>query len=151
MRTRAARTRKWMQVGIGLIMAGTLGACATSVQGARQSPQATVNGFYAWYSDYEGSPLGGRAYRESEYLSTKFVRQLDALVDSFNETGGAYDPFICAQDGPPEISIVEINETPERARVTVQAWAPIYVDVALEGSVWQITDIHCTPPQVPLE
>ncbi len=151
MRTRVGRTQKWLQVGVGLIMAGTLGACAISVEGARQSPEATVTGFYAWYDDFEGSPLGSRAYRESDYLSTDFVRRLDALVDSFANGGGAFDPFICAQDGPPEIEIIEVEEVAERARVTVQAWAPIYVDVALEGSEWQITDIHCTPPQMPIE
>ena len=133
-----------------MIMAGALGACALAVEGARQSPEATVTGFYAWYEDFEGSPLGGRAYRESDYLSPDFVRRLDALVDSFADSGGAFDPFICAQDAPSEIEVLEGEKDGERARVTVQAWSPVYVDVALEGSEWQITDIHCTAPQAPL-
>jgi hypothetical protein len=151
MRKRAVRTRKWMQVGIGLIMAGSLGACAATASGAAKSPQAAVTGFYGWYNDFEGSPLGSRAYRDSEYLSPAFSRKIDALVDSFKDAGGGFDPFICAQDSPPEMEIVEVEETADRARVTVQGWSPIYVDVALEGSGWQITDIHCTAPTTPLE
>jgi hypothetical protein len=151
MRTRAVRIRKWVQIGMGLMMAGTLGACATTVQGARQSPEATVTGFYAWYEGFEGSPLGGRAYRDSDYLSPAFIRQLDALVDSFKDAGGGFDPFICAQDRPSEVKVMEVEESGDRARVTVEAWAPIQVDVAREGTEWQITDIHCTPPRTPLQ
>ena len=141
------KNRKWMQVGVGLVMAGMLGACAGPGGGGASSPEQTVKGFYDWYSKYEGSVLGAQAYRDCDYLSSGFVRDIDALVASFDKSGGGYDPFICAQDRAPEITVMEVEETGDTARVTVQAWNPIYVDVAETNGEWEITDIHCTPPQ----
>ena len=140
--------KHWLYLWIGLTLLSLLAACGTPTPpAATGSPQDTVAAFYAWYDSFEGSPLGGRVYRDSEYLSPEFIRELDALVDSFEaQGGGAFDPFICAQDGPETITVIEAEGTPELTHVTVQAWQPIVVDVKLVDWTWQIVAIHCTPP-----
>ncbi|MGC9468911.1 MAG: hypothetical protein ACP5HS_10005 [Anaerolineae bacterium] len=40
--------------------------------------------------------------------------------------------------------MVESEGTGDRARVAVQAWDPIYIDLAMVDWAWQITDIHCS-------
>jgi hypothetical protein len=138
---------RWMVAMVGLMLVVLVAGCGASTPEAASSPEAAVNAFYARYQDFEGSPLGGRAYRECEYLDPQMVAKVDALVDSFDNSGGAFDPFVCAQDAPPEITVLEVEGTPEQARVTVQAWTPILVDLRLVDWEWKITDIHCTPPQ----
>lgn len=127
---------------VGLLLAG----CGTPEPEVAGSPQDAVSAFYSWYSSFDGNPLGARAYHNSEHLSPEFVQEIDALLDSFAEQGGAFDPFICAQDRPQEIAVVEAEGTPELTRVTVQAWTPIYVDVKLVDWEWKIIAIHCTMP-----
>ena len=137
MHKQSVRVRKWARIGLGLVMAGMLGACAGVAAEQTGSPEETVTGFYEWYTTFEGSLLGGRGYRESEHLSPAFIEKLDALVDSFESQGGGFDPFICAQDRPAEITVVEVTGTGEEAQVIVQAWNPIQVDVAMEDWEWK--------------
>lgn len=138
---------RWKLIVVALASVGLLVAgCGTPEPEVAGSPQDTVSAFYSWYSSFDGNPLGARAYHNSEYLSPEFVQEIDALLDSFEEQGGAFDPFICAQDRPPEIAVVEADGTPELTRVTVQAWMPIYVDVKLVDWEWKIIAIHCTMP-----
>ncbi len=140
--------KRWLVMGMVLVLGGLLVACAAPTPQTMGSPQQTVTDFYAWYTAQEGSPLGSRAYQESEYLSADFIAELDALVDSFGEHGGgAADPFICAQDAPPEVTVVKAEGTPELTRVTVEAWNPLYVDVSLIDWEWKIVDIHCSLPE----
>ncbi len=139
------RTR-WTSLLVGLGLVGLLVACGGPTPQVQGSPQETVSAFYAWYDSVEGNPLNARAYHEAGYLSQEFAEEIDALVDSFEELGGGFDPFICAQDRPPEITVVAAEGTPDLTRVTVEAWAPIYVDVQLIDWEWKIIAIHCTPP-----
>ncbi len=138
--------RRWKTLGFVLLALAYLAGCSAPTLEASGSPEATVTQFYAWYNTIEGSPLGSRAYRNSEFLSEGFIHDIDDLVDTFADQGGAFDPFICAQDGPSEITVIEVEGTADRARVTVQAWTPIYVDLALVDWQWQIVDIHCSLP-----
>jgi hypothetical protein len=138
---------RWMLMMVVLAMVVGFVGCATSTHGAAGTPEETVMAFYDWYNTIEGSPLGAGAYRECEYLDASMVDSVDALVASFDSRGGGYDPFVCAQDAPPEFTVLEVEGTPEQARVTVQAWSPIVVDLKLVDWAWKITEIHCTPPQ----
>ena len=139
------RTRLLMLVLF--VLTALLTACAAPTPQVVGSPLQTVADFYVWLESYEGSLLGERGYRESPYLSPEYIQELDALVDSFEQQGGgAFDPFICAQDRPQHILVLEAEGTPELTRVTVEAWQPIYVDVRLVDWEWQIIAIHCTPP-----
>ena len=138
---------RWMLLMVVLAMVVGFVGCTTSTHGAAGTPEETVTAFYAWYGAIEGSPLGGHAYRECEYLDATMVAKVDALVASFDSRGGGFDPFVCAQDAPPEFTVLEVEGSPEQARVTVQAWSPIVVDLKLVDWEWKITEIHCTPPQ----
>ncbi len=139
------RSRRTLAL-VALAVVGLLAACAAPAPQVTGSPQETVSAFYSWYTTVEGSPLGARAYRDSDYLSPEFIQEIDELADSFESGLGGFDPFICAQDAPAEITVLEAEGTPEMTRVTVQAWAPIYVDVKLIDWEWKIVAIHCTPP-----
>lgn len=99
---------------LGLVMAWVLVmaavGCATKTSGAAGSPEEVVTAFYDWLGSVEGSVLGSKAYRESVYLDRAMVDKVDALVTSFEtQGGGAYDPFICAQDGPQEIKVTDVE------------------------------------------
>jgi len=138
---------RWM----GLVMAWVLVlvsvGCATKTSGAAGSPEDVVTSFYDWLGSVEGSVLGSKAYRESPYLDRAMVDRVDELVASFEaQPGGGYDPFICAQDRPSEIVVTDAEVTGEQARVTVQGWNPIHVDLLLTNGTWLITDITCTFP-----
>ena len=147
------KSTRWLYILVGLTLLGILAACTSPtpapVSGSPKTsgtPQETVAAFYDWLAGYEGSPLGSRAYRDSDYLSAEFVQDIDALVDSFAKQGGGFDPFICAQDIPESMTVVAAEGTPELTRVTVQGWNPIYVDVKLIDWEWKIIAIHCTHP-----
>ena len=139
--------RFWLAVGTGLWVVSWLTGCGAPAQRTGGSAEETVDAFYAWYSAIEGSPVGGGAYHDCEYLSADYIDKIDALVASFRESGGGYDPFICAQDRPTEIKVIGSDGTPELTRVTVEAWHSIYVDVTLTDQEWQIVDIHCSMPE----
>jgi hypothetical protein len=119
---------------------------------AQLSPVETVEAFYTWYLDYiqPGSeqmrnPLVDRAYRDSPYLSTSMIEQVDALLESFaQEMGGGYDPFLLAQDFPQEI-----QPQPGAQEDTVivrqlfgESWRELQVSLVQQDGVWLIDDIR---------
>lgn len=115
-------------------------------------PRETVQAYYDWYLDYIGdratgefrNPLVTRAYRDSPYLAPEFSAKVDALIDSFQGTGG-YDPFLMAQDVPSEINAGEALINGDAAIVPVTtSFAGHSLEVTLyrgSNGVWLITDI----------
>ncbi|MFP3897642.1 MAG: DUF3828 domain-containing protein [Anaerolineales bacterium] len=120
-------------------------------QPVAEAPEAVVEAFYSWYLDYSsetGNPMVDEAYKSSEYLTDAFVQEVDELLASFE--GGGYDPFLCAQDVPQEISVVEMNFSGDHeAQVGVQtSFEGHSFDVLLqrEGDQWKIADVICPSP-----
>lgn len=72
------------------------------------SPEGTAKGFYTWYLAYIGdpakedfrNPLVDKAYRDSGFLTEKFIAELDALTAN----GISADPILMAQDIPHDFS-----------------------------------------------
>jgi hypothetical protein len=68
-----------------------------------------VADFYAWYLAYNGypgsdsfrNPFVDRVYRESSFLSDRFVQELDDLMDE----GISADPILLAQDIPHDFTV----------------------------------------------
>ena len=73
------------------------------------TPEDVAADFYAWYLAYIGdpgsdsfrNPLVDRAYRESGFLSDRFVQELDDLLDE----GISADPILLAQDIPNDFTV----------------------------------------------
>lgn len=73
------------------------------------SPEDVAEEFYGWYLAYFGdrsagefnNPLSDGAYKDSEYLSSEFIMELDELISD----GIHADPILLAQDIPHEFSV----------------------------------------------
>jgi hypothetical protein len=124
-------------------------------QPVSQAPDAVVETFYTWYVDYIGdrasggmrNPLADGAYRSSEYLTEAFVQEVDALIASFDR--GGYDPFLCAQDIPQDITVGEVNVSGDEAQVKVETnfeGHSFNVLLQREGDQWNIADVVCASP-----
>ncbi|MBN1318429.1 MAG: DUF3828 domain-containing protein, partial [Anaerolineales bacterium] len=109
------------------------------------TPEKVVEAFYAEYLAYQGNPLVDHKYRTGEYLSPDLITFLD---DFTGRDGMAYDPVLCAQDKPTEITaypaqvkgnkaIVELTTNFANHKLTVEL-------VQTEGT-WQIDEIICNP------
>jgi hypothetical protein len=131
------------------------GIMAPSLAGSQpvMAPAQVVEGFYSWYLAYIGdpasetfrNPMVDRAYRGHELLTDRFVRQVDELLDSFEH--GGYDPFLCAQDIPQELTAREI--VLDGATVEVEVTTSFFghhfrVDLVDQDGTWKIDDIRCT-------
>jgi hypothetical protein len=77
------------------------------------SPAEVTAAFYTWYLDYIGqtgsetmrNPLVDGAYRASPYLTQSFIGHIDELLAEMRaQDRGGYDPFLCAQDVPTEMT-----------------------------------------------
>jgi len=148
--------------GLSLLLSGCSPAAAPSA--ATATPAEVVTGFYGWYLDYIGepgseemrNPLVDGAYRSSEYLAAEFVRQVDDLLASFEQ--GGYDPFLCAQDIPDQLTFDEAAIFGDEATVAVhevwnagtpyEAVTSLQVVLRRVDGRWRIADIICSVPEV---
>jgi hypothetical protein len=119
------------------------------------SPAEVAAAFYAWYLDYIGAtgsedmrnPLVDGAYRTSPYLTQSFVGHIDELLaDMRAQDSGGYDPFLCAQDVPTEMTPDVTFARNAMASVVVRSSFPdhlLTVDLRPEGDGWLISNITC--------
>jgi hypothetical protein len=119
------------------------------------SPAKTTAAFYTWYLDYVGAldsetrrnPLVDGAYRASPYLTQSFVGHIDQLLAEMREQDrGGYDPFLCAQDVPMEMTPAVTFVRNDMASVVVHSSFPnhvLTVDLQPEGEGWLISNITC--------
>ena len=116
------------------------------------TPQQVTANFYDWYLGYIGdpasetfrNPLVDQAYRDTPYLSASFVGHVDELLAGF--AGGGYDPFLCAQNVPTEMTPDVVFTRSDRASVVVRSSFPnhmVTVDLQPEGERWVISNITC--------
>lgn len=114
-----------------------------------KSPEETVNEFYTWYFDYiesQGNPLVNDAYMESDLLSKGFKTEVKQTLESFD--GGGFDPFLCAQDVPPEFETGKADIDGSKARVDLEQVFPtgkrlIPVELEKINGQWLITNVVC--------
>ncbi len=111
------------------------------------SPRGVVEAFYGWYLKTARNGeniLSLRSYRQSPYLSDYLIKTTDYLLDSFNN--GAYDPFLCAQDTPYEMTVDGVFTSETGSRVLVRSdWEGHFLTVGLyqQGEDWLIDEIRC--------
>lgn len=123
-------------------------------------PVATTEAFYTWYLDYS-DPEQGRnalvdhAYRESEYLSARWIGAVDTSLQQMEEDGGGgFDPFLMAQALPQEVSVEGWETDAEEACVVVhqlfgETVHDLTVDLVREDGAWKIDRIREGSPMTP--
>ncbi len=92
------------------------------------TPGEVVEGFYWWYIGYPGNPMADGAYRSSGNLTEEFVQKMDEIIASLDR--GGYDPFLCAQDIPGELTFEETLVSGDEASVVVHT--------SLEGHMFTV-------------
>lgn len=119
---------------------------------AQNTPQQTVETYYAWYLEYIGdpqdekidNPLVDRAYRKSNLLTTRLIGHIDEKLAS--SEGIPADPFLCAQDVPQDIKIQGVLNKGKKAQVVVRTDFPGHVftvDTQEKNGRWQIANVTC--------
>jgi hypothetical protein len=147
------KTKRITMISACVIMAlvAAFGGCGPASRAAALKPERVVENFYDWYLDYPGNAIVDGAYRSSEYLAEVYVQKADDIIASFDK--GGYDPFLCAQDVPGDLTVDQATVSGNTTTVTVhEIWNPItqYENstsftvtlVKTEGQ-WKITDIVC--------
>jgi hypothetical protein len=146
----------WRVIGVVVVMAlvvirlwnGRAEARSEGASPAATSPVAAVEGFYGWYLGYMGDPMSNEwrnpladgAYRESEFLAPELVATVDSMQPFM------FDPFLCAQDVPTEITVgeAEVNGGVARVAVTSSFVGHGFTVELTEGAGgWQIVDVIC--------
>lgn len=112
------------------------------------TPEGTARAFYTWYLAYIGDlasdplriPLADKAYRESGFLTEKFIMTLDDLgAESF-----ATDPILLAQDIPHGFSVdpgIEIGTAIVRLQFGKDTVRHVKVEMVDELGTWKIDSI----------
>ena len=114
--------------------------------------EETVRTFYTWYLDSFGdrangdfhNPLTEKTYRKSDLLTAGFKTRADDILQSFE--GGAYDPFLCAQDFVDSVSTETLSQTTETATIRVSTnfeGHQFDVNLIRDGQLWKIDNILC--------
>ena len=127
----------------------------TAVPAAPQTPERVAAAFYTWYLDYIGdrasdtfrNPLVDQAYHDAPYLTASFIGHVDELLAEMRaQDMGGYDPFLCAQDIPTEVTPDVAFVRDGVASVVMRSSFPnhmLTVDLRPEGDSWVIGNITC--------
>jgi hypothetical protein len=116
-------------------------------------PELVAEEFYIWYleafgdhaSNTFGSPLSNKAYHDSPYLTPSFIEHVDEIVAGF-ENRSSYDPFLCAQNIPQNVTADGVLLRGEQASVLMRTDFPghfVTLDMQSTGIGWQIANITC--------
>lgn len=106
------------------------------------APEVVVQDFYEWYLSYQGNPLVDQAYQGTRFLTADFVASLDEFV----EQGMQYDPVLCAQDKPQEITPGEVDISGNEATLPVTTsfeGHEFEVKLSLVDGDWKIDHVIC--------
>jgi hypothetical protein len=133
-----------------LFIIGTAAACVAPTASAGDqalpevSPQEVAQSFYNDYQAMDSSLLSEDAYKTNPYLNADAVKYIDEVVAGFGE-GGAYDPFICAQDMPDTFTAAEAVINGSQAVVEVESSWGTRTKVTLDvtDGEWKISKIEC--------
>jgi hypothetical protein len=116
-------------------------------------PEDVARAFYLWYLDYYGepgsdnfhNPVSEKAYHDSPYLTPSFIGHVDEIVAGF-QNRAAYDPFLCAQNIPLEVTPMGTFWHSGQASIVMSTNFPdhfITLDLQKVGEAWQISNITC--------
>ncbi len=120
-----------------------------------ETPETVAQAFYDWYLAYIGdpatddfrNPLVDKAYHDAPYLTASFVGHIDELLAEMREQGaGGYDPILCAQAIPTEMTPDVVFSHNGLASVVMRSNFPnhlVTVDLRPEGESWVIGNITC--------
>jgi len=147
-------------VSVAVALSVVLGGCSPAPASSATSetsaatPEEVVERFYDWYIGEPGNKLAGGVYRSSEYLTAEFVQQVNQIITSFDK--GGYDPFLCAQDVPGNLTVEEAVVSGEEALVVVhEVWNPgteyelihdVEVTLRKVDEAWKVAGIACAAP-----
>ncbi len=124
------------------------------------TPAGVTEAFYRWYLDEIGqtgtetmrNPLVEGSYKESPYLSDRFVASVEETLASFEQ--GAYDPILLAQDVPVSIEVQPAELVGDEATIVVlRYWGgnpdptPMQVHLVRQDDRWLIDAV--TPSECP--
>jgi len=107
-------------------------------------PEQTVKTFYSDLINRGSSLLADDDYLKSPFLSENAKESISNTIKNF-EMGGAFDPFICAQDTPPSISVssATLDEKKASVSVTTGFGNQILITLIPEGDMWLIDSFTC--------
>ena len=144
-------------LSVAVVLTMLLSGCGPTSKAASLKPERVVENYFDWYLGYPGNALADGAYQYSEYLSEGFVQQIDEIIASFDQ--GGYDPFLCAQDIPGDLTVGEPIVSSDKATVVVyKTWNPgteyasiteMTVTLQMTDGEWLIDDILCSLDAVP--
>ncbi len=117
------------------------------------SPDAVVENFYSEYLSYFEDPetgdfrdpLSDRIYANRSYFTQELIDEIDGIVASFN-TGGAYDPILCAQNIPDYITFDTPYVSAGRVMFMIEDNFEdhyFFVHLEKENDGWKIDTINC--------
>ncbi|MBN1890944.1 MAG: DUF3828 domain-containing protein [Thermoflexales bacterium] len=118
-----------------------------------KSPEQVTEAFYNWYIRY-ASPAAGRnplvdgAYKRTAYMTDRLVTSIEQTLASFDK--GGYDPILCAQDIPQNISVSRASVAGASASLTLNtsfSGHSFQVNLAQVEGQWKLDEIVCRPPQ----
>lgn len=125
---------------------------------ATMAPQTVASEFYAWYLDMLDAevlchPLLDGKYRDSPYLSSRLVAELDELVAAC-DLGPAVDPLLCTTELPTKVGTRIIRTSDQAASVLVYGRYPTegqisetrvlsVVALAWENDHWALDSVAC--------
>ena len=127
----------------------------TAMPAAPETAEGVAAAFYTWYLDYMGdrasdtfrNPLVDQAYHDAPYLTASFIGHVDDLLAEMRaQDMGGYDPFLCAQDIPTEVTPDVAFVRDGAASVVMRSSFPnhmLTVDLRPEGRSWVIGNITC--------
>jgi hypothetical protein len=108
------------------------------------TPEEVVESFYNWLLEYPGNPRSDGAFRNSPFLSTEFIQEIDDFTRA-PALGGA-DPFFCAQDIPDKIYVYPAEIEGGSALVSMETSFTnhrLQIELNLVDSEWKILHVHC--------
>lgn len=121
------------------------------------TPEQVVKGYYWGYSGVfsptdertSQNTLASRSYRTSPHVTPGYVKQMDELVDSFDKSGGGYDPIMCMLEIPDKVKVGKAEVRGGAATVPVQTLLgqnparTIKVDLTQIDGKWLIDEVTC--------
>jgi hypothetical protein len=116
------------------------------------TPEQTVAAFYNQYLqtiNQGTNPLNEKSYQENKYLTDQYKEKTTTTLEDMQTKQSGYDPILCAQDIPTEVSAA--NKEVEENKATVIATLSFGqttknnpVHLIKKDNLWLINDIDCT-------
>lgn len=158
-------TYRFVLLGFAALLILALAACSPEAPvpeevvaaPAEPMPEDVIEGFLRWYAGYPGNPLADNVLASNPVVHESLVEKVDAVLASFENNPGGYDPILCAQDRPRNFRVELMDRSAGSASAAVHTefeGHKIYVGVSKVDGEWMIADVTCPTdpsPRVPEE